>query len=144
MRISKKCEYGLAAVLYIASKPTGRRSVRDEIARHCGIPRKFLARILCGLKDAGILGAERGAHGGYFLKEEPNQLRLIDLLEALEGPLCISRCTTPAQGDCPKIWTCSARQAFEILQSRTRDWLDSIHLSDLLPGRRPIEIGAAK
>jgi Rrf2 family protein len=133
LRISKKGEYGLAAVLYIASKPVGRRSFRDEIAKHCDIPKNFLARILCRLKDAGILGAVRGANGGYFLREEPGRLTLMDLLEALEGPFCIYRCTTPVSGDCPKIWACSAREAFDNLQLRTRDWLQGIKLADLLP-----------
>lgn len=132
MRISKKGEYGLAAVLYIASKPIGRRSFRDEIAKHCGIPKNFLARILCRLKDAGILGAVRGANGGYFLREEPGKLTLMDLLEALEGPLCIYRCTTSVSGDCPKIWACSAREAFDNLQHKTREWLEGIKLADLL------------
>ena len=73
LRISKKGEYGLAALIYIASKPVGRRSFRDEIARHCGIPKNYLARILCRLKEAGILGAVRGANGGYFLKGSPGE-----------------------------------------------------------------------
>ncbi|MBI4161020.1 MAG: Rrf2 family transcriptional regulator [Acidobacteria bacterium] len=133
MRISKKGEYGLAAVLYIASKPPGRRILRDEIARHCGIPRNFLARILCHLRDAGILGAVRGANGGYFLREEPARLTLVDLLEALEGPLCFCRCSAPAPGDCPKAWTCSAREAFALIQNRTREWLEGIKVADLLP-----------
>lgn len=136
LRISKKGEYGLAALIYIASKPVGRRSFRDEIARHCGIPKNYLARILCRLKDAGILGAVRGANGGYFLKGSPGALALADLLEALEGPICFYRCSAPVPGECPKFWSCSARGALEMIQHSSREWLQGIKLSDLLPAQQ--------
>ena len=135
MRISRRGEYGLAAVMYIASKPSGIRSYRNEIANNCGIPKKYLARILCRLREAGILGAVRGANGGYFLRKEPKVLPLLDLVVALEGPVCFNSCTEPVSGDCSKLWTCKARKIFEALQVRSHEWLQGIMVGDLLPAK---------
>ena len=138
MRISKQGEYGLAAILYLASQPEGKLSFREEIAGRCGIPGNFLAQILGRLRRGGILGSRRGAHGGYFLRVEPQRLSLADVLEALEGKIDLLRSVEEPQAD-PD----SARQAligvrheaFRRLQERGRDLLRSIKIGELLSAK---------
>src|SRR5262245_46106413 len=91
MRISRRGEYGLAAIVYLASQPEGSLSLRDDIAERCGIPRSCLGQILARLRSRGILGSVRGKKGGYYLKTEPARLSLADVLEALEGPISLVR-----------------------------------------------------
>ena len=63
MRISRRGEYGLTAILYLASQPSGKLSLSEEIAGECGIPKNFLAQILARLRRKGILGSVRGKRG---------------------------------------------------------------------------------
>ncbi len=151
MKISKQGEYGLAAILYLASQPEGKLSLRDEIARRCGIPRNFLAHILSRLRRGGILGSRRGARGGYFLRVEPQRLSLADVLEALEGNIRLLRSIEEAPAESPSPGpevSVSAngegarqtlngvrREAFRRLQERGYELLHSIKIGELLPAK---------
>lgn len=149
MRISKQGEYGLAAILYLATQPAGKLSLRDEIARRCGIPRNFLAQILSRLRRGGILGSRRGARGGYFLQVEPQRLSLADVLEALEGKIRLLRSVeeTPVlvEGIDPGLgpgvesvretMISARREAFRRLQERGYELLRSIKIGELLSGK---------
>jgi Rrf2 family protein len=138
VRISKQGEYGLAAILYLASQPEGKLSLREEIAGTCGIPGNFLAQILARLRRGGILGSRRGAHGGYFLRVEPQRLSLADILEALEGKIDLLRSIEepPAYLDVSRQGTSGVRhEAFRRLQERGRELLRSIKIGELLPAK---------
>jgi len=138
MRISKQGEYGLAAILYLASQPEGKLSLRDEIARRCGIPNDFLAQILSRLRRGGILGSRRGARGGYFLRVEPQRLSLADVLEALEGKIRLLRSVEepPAEDErAPSTLSLIRREAFRRLQERGCELLRSIKISELFSAR---------
>lgn len=136
MRITKQSEYGLAAILYLATQPRGKLSLREEIARRCGIPGNFLARILSRLRRRGILGSRRGAHGGYFLNVEPQRLSLADVLEALEGKIGLIRSIEeyPLESAADKALT-PMQQAFARLQRRGSDLLRSIKIGELLSAK---------
>ena len=138
MRISKQGEYGLAAILYLASQPEGKLSLRDEIAGRCGIPGNFLAQILARLRRGGILGSRRGAHGGYFLRVEPQRLSLADILEALEGNIDLLRSfeNPPVDPDVIRQAHSGVRhEAFRRLRERGRELFRSIKIGELLPAK---------
>jgi Rrf2 family protein len=149
MKISKQGEYGLAAILYLASQPEGKLSLRDEIARRCGIPKNFLAQILARLRRGGILGSRRGARGGYFLRVEPQRLSLADVLEALEGKIRLLRSEEEPPAEPRAAEAAGApqgegalttlngirREAFRRLQERGYELLRSIKIGELLPAK---------
>ncbi|HZE89032.1 MAG TPA: Rrf2 family transcriptional regulator [Verrucomicrobiae bacterium] len=138
MRITKQSEYGLAAILYLASQPEGKLSFRGEIASRCEIPGIFLAQILSRLRQRGILGSRRGARGGYFLRVEPHRLTLADVLDALEGKSDLIRSIDGAAGDPAALRQSPAgirREAFRRLQERGRELLRSIKIGELLSGK---------
>jgi Rrf2 family protein len=143
LRISKQGEYGLAAILYLASQPEGKLSLRQEIAGRCGIPGNFLAQILARLRRGGILGSRRGARGGYFLRVEPQRLSLADVLEALEGKIDLLRSIEEASPDAPaadhevsrQTLNGVRREAFRRLQERGRELLRSIKIGELLSAK---------
>jgi Rrf2 family protein len=140
MRITRRGEYGLAAVLYLAAQPTGKLSLNQEIARRCGIPRTFLAQILARLRNQGILGSVRGQRGGYYLKAEPGRLSLADVLEALEGPITLIRAIEHEKEGSDFLNT-QVRDLFGKLQARGLALLKSMTIAEMLPtagtGREP-------
>jgi Rrf2 family protein len=95
MRLSKKTEYALRALIYAARYPEGTTFQIRDLAEKNGIPKKFLELILLELKNAGILESRRGVGGGYLLARRPETIRAGEIVEAFEGPVAADM---PARG----------------------------------------------
>lgn len=91
MEISLKADYALRAVLYIAQMVSPRPTI-TEIAEKEKIPREFLAKILLDLTDAGILKSFKGVKGGYQLARRPAQITMLEVIEAINGPVALNLC----------------------------------------------------
>jgi Rrf2 family protein len=87
VKISKKAEYALRALVAIAKRPTSRPVSIQELAEGDEIPLKFLEQILLALKNGGFLASKRGVGGGYRLAKAPDQVSLAEVLELIDGPL---------------------------------------------------------
>ncbi|MGE5189074.1 MAG: RrF2 family transcriptional regulator [Gemmatimonadota bacterium] len=86
MRLSKKTEYALRALIYAAGFPQGTTFQIKDLAGKNDIPKKFLELILLELKNAGILSSRRGVGGGYILARRPETIRASEIIRAIEGP----------------------------------------------------------
>ncbi|HEX9205850.1 MAG TPA: Rrf2 family transcriptional regulator [Candidatus Deferrimicrobiaceae bacterium] len=95
MRLSKKTEYALRALIYASRYPEGTTFQIRDLAEKNGIPKKFLELILLELKNAGILESRRGVGGGYLLARRPETIRAEEIVEAFEGPVAAD---APARG----------------------------------------------
>lgn len=82
---SKKCEYGLQAVLYMAAREPGCVCPSDEIADKLQIPKEFISKILQSLTESGIVDSKKGKSGGFLLAKHPSKIRLIDIVTAIDG-----------------------------------------------------------
>jgi Rrf2 family protein len=108
-----------------------------EIALDEDLPRAYLEQLVTSLRDAGLVTSTRGARGGYELGMAPSEIRMGDVLRALEGPIAPMICAT----DDPEHLGCarSARCTVNVLWVRVRDaisgTLDSMTLADLVPAR---------
>lgn len=95
MRLSKKTEYALRALVYSARFPQGTTFQIRDLAEKNGIPKKFLELILLDLKNAGILTSRRGVGGGYLLARRPDSIRAVEIIEVFEGPMTAVQGRTP-------------------------------------------------
>jgi Rrf2 family protein len=98
MRLSKKTEYALRALIYAARFPEGTTFQIRDLAEKNGIPKKFLELILLELKNAGILESRRGVGGGYLLARRPETIRAGEIVEAFEGPVAAAGPERGARG----------------------------------------------
>ncbi len=89
---SKKCEYGLQAVLYLAAKEQGCVCPADEIAEKLQIPKEFVSKILQSLTESGIVDSKKGKSGGFSLAKLPSKIRLIDIVAAIDGLDIFDKC----------------------------------------------------
>src|SRR5512147_1522255 len=87
LRISRKIDYGLRAMIYLASIPQESVVPFREIARQMDVPEDFLAKILKTLVDQGLVRSTRGPHGGYALARPPVASSFLGVTEAVEGPV---------------------------------------------------------
>ena len=84
MKISKKSEYALHALVFMARDPSQLYTIQ-KISSSAKIPNKFLEQILLMLRHGGLLTSRRGAGGGYLLAKDPKMIRLLDIVQIIEG-----------------------------------------------------------
>ncbi len=137
MRLSRRSEYGLRALIDLGiAQQTGRPQLRiAEIARHEGLPIKFLEQILVRLRDAGLLSARRGPGGGYSLARPMADIRMGDALRHLSGSLALLECVEVDEGrscTCPDRGHCGLRLLMDDVHRATADVLDRFTLADLV------------
>jgi Rrf2 family protein len=85
-RLSKKADYGLIALKHLAQHTDVSVSAR-EIAREYRIPAELLAKIMQRLARKGLVVSQQGTHGGYVLGRDPSRISIVDVIEALDGPI---------------------------------------------------------
>ena len=103
MQMNRQTDYAMRAVLYLATSPMAR--IR-EIAEAQFVPREYLAKILQKLSKAGIVNTHRGVDGGISLARAPDQISMLDVMEAIEGPITLNRCFIEP-GECPRESYCA-------------------------------------
>jgi Rrf2 family iron-sulfur cluster assembly transcriptional regulator len=89
---SKKCEYGLQGVLYLAAHLEEKVTPSEDISKALGIPKEFISKILQSLTESGIVESKKGKNGGFTLAKAPSKIRLIDVVAAIDGVDIFNNC----------------------------------------------------
>ena len=130
MQITRREEYGLKGLIFLAQQPQEKFSLVSEISKVQKIPEKFLAKIFQELSRAGLLRSYRGSKGGFSLRKRANEITLREVIEVLEGPVAINRCLLH-KGECDEESECSLREVWEEAQHHLLKVLDRTTLEDL-------------
>jgi Rrf2 family protein len=130
MRISTKGRYSLEALLYMVMLPQGAYSSTRAIAEDTGISDGYLEQLFIPLRKAGIIQGIRGPQGGYLPGRAPDQIRVGDILRAVEGPLEPVACV--ASEVCPAEQDCISHHTWAELYHEITGCVDSITLADLV------------
>ncbi len=89
---SKKCEYGLQAVLYLSTLDEGRMASAEEISRKLSIPKEFVSKILQSLTAKKLVKSRKGNSGGFYLGKPASKIKLIEIVEAIDGLALFNSC----------------------------------------------------
>ena len=119
MKLNQATDYAIRSVLHLSGLPFGQVVEAKLIAEEENIPTRFLLKIMRLLTQAGIVESYRGVNGGYALARQPSEITMLDVVEAIEGPIAINRCLI-APEYCSKNFTehCPVHEAlFELQQS---------------------------
>jgi Rrf2 family protein len=116
MQITRQADYAVRAVLFLAVKGDGAHASTAQIARAQSIPVHFLAKIISQLSQAGILRTTRGAHGGVALGRNPEEISVLEVVEAIDGPMAVNECVLHPER-CPQGYTCVMRPFWQEAQS---------------------------
>ncbi|MFZ5881699.1 MAG: RrF2 family transcriptional regulator [Chloroflexota bacterium] len=115
MQITRQADYAVRAVLYLARLGQEERAATSQVAQEQHIPPSFLAKIISQLSIAGLLHTSRGARGGVTLARDPKDISLLEVVEAIDGPIMLNECvgdtgTCSFDQDCPlrPVW-CDAQ-----------------------------------
>jgi Rrf2 family protein len=129
LRFTKRADYGLMAIHYIAiHDDRGAVSVK-RIAEEFAIPQQLLAKILQRLAKQRLIVSQNGPKGGYVLTRRASEISIGQVIRALEGPISIVSCLEDS--DCPQMERCSLRRPITKLQAAITQMLDSMSLAEL-------------
>ena len=111
MQITRQADYATRAILYLARHQNGKRVATSQVAKEQKIPSSFLAKIISQLSIAGLLNTARGAQGGISLARNPEQITLLQVIEAIDGPIQLNVCVgredvSASEENCPiqSVW----------------------------------------
>ncbi|MEO6351208.1 MAG: Rrf2 family transcriptional regulator [Candidatus Limnocylindrales bacterium] len=134
VHFSTRGEYGVRMMVELARHHGSGPISLTEMADHEALPRPYLEQLVVSLREAGLVHSTRGARGGYQLTKEPNEIRMGEVLRALEGPLapmvCASEDATHAQ-ICGRSGFCNVNHLWLTVRNAISTALDSITLADL-------------
>jgi len=130
MQLSRRGDYGVRVILDLAGQPTGTSSPAHEIARRQQIPNAFLGKIISQLAVAGLVDTRRGARGGVMLSRRPDEITLLEVVEALEGTIVLNRCLLHP-GACPMDNTCPVHDAWAEAQQALKRVLGATTFAEL-------------
>ena len=130
LRITRETDYGI--VLMTAMVQAAERAHSAAVlARECHLPPPMASKILKTLAQAGLLMSQRGAHGGYVLARAPEAISVADVIEALEGPIAITECSTDDPASCVYKTHCNVNDHWNRINQVIRNALDSISLQEM-------------
>ena len=113
--LSKKADYGLIALKHLARHAEESVSAR-EIAKEYRIPGELLAKIMQRLARKGLVVSQQGTHGGYILGRDPSRISIVDVIEALDGPIGITPCERGSS--CEQMEKCSVKDPLMAVRAK--------------------------
>lgn len=125
MQITRQADYAVRAVMYLAQLGPDEKASTRQIAEEKDIPLSFLAKIIAQLSVAGLLQTMRGARGGVTLARTPQEISLLEVVEAIDGPILLNECVNDSyqcsQHGCPMrpIWQEAQEGLIERMRSTT-------------------------
>lgn len=130
MRLSKKADYGLIALRYLAGNTCTGTASAKEIADAYGLPLPLLAKLLQKLTRTGFLRSLPGTNGGYKLARDPRRISALEVIRAIDGPVLLTACFTE-HGECSQSERCPVREPLRKVHEAIIDLLSHISISDM-------------
>ena len=135
MRVSKKSQYGLRAMVYLASVFGKKNNIRSlkEISQKENISFDYLEKIISQLEKKGLVRSKRGIQGGYSLKRSPEKISVGEIINTLESTMLPVKCLAKEKRyNCPRKKICRTVNVWKKVQKVLNSTLNSITLADLL------------
>ncbi len=130
MEITRQADYAVRAMTYLAELPLEKRVATATISRVEGIPLPFLTKVISRLATAGLVVTSRGMGGGVSLARPPEEITLLQVIEAVDGPILLNHCLLRSDS-CDREPYCAAHDVWAEIQGRLVQELDTVTMDDL-------------
>lgn len=140
--ITRQADYAVRSVLDLALRQPDQAAFSRDIAERQDIPPSFLAKILTRLAAQGIVQTQRGVNGGVRLARSAHEITLLQVVEAIDGPLSLNLCTR-GPGLCPREMDCVVHPLWELIGAEMRQRLHGItfgRLAETAEGGLPLTL----
>jgi Rrf2 family transcriptional regulator, iron-sulfur cluster assembly transcription factor len=131
MQITRAGEYGVLGLMALAKRAHGSVVMIDEVSREEDIPKSFLAKIFQNLARAGLVHSVRGTGGGFALAKSTTEISVLDIIEAIEGPIALQRCLEE-KPECNHLPGCALCGLFSEAQDRLKETFAQTSLAELV------------
>ena len=131
LRLSKKADYALMAMKHLALNGDRGSSSAREIASLYDIPIELLAKVLQKLVRGGLLASHQGTRGGYQLARVPTLISVADVIQAIDGPVAVTACSSSDDGACEQYAKCNVRDPLWRVRSRILAALGECTIAEL-------------
>ena len=135
MIFSNATEYAIRGLSELAARNISGPIMLDDLVVGTGLPRDFVAKIFQKLVRAGILRSAKGRGGGFALAKAQHEVRLIDIVEAIEGPQLLDECVVGLE-KCNDQMPCAQHDLYKPIRQRLKDYLITTTLADLASSLR--------
>ena len=139
LMLSKKADYGLMALLHLASQGCGQSASAKEIADAHELPLPLLAKVLQKLTKEGFLEAAHGTNGGYRLARDAGRISALAVIRAIDGPVFLTSCSSTNTG-CHNTPRCTARRPLEKIREDILRLLEETTILEMSASNRPKEV----
>jgi Rrf2 family protein len=141
LRLSKKADYALIAMKHLALRndrgAAASSSSAREIAELYDIPIELMAKVLQRLVRRGLLASQQGTRGGYQLARTPTQISVADVIQAIDGPVTVTACSTE-EGTCDQFAKCNVRDPLWRVRERILTALGECTIAELASDAPPV------
>lgn len=131
MELTRKGEYAIRGIVYLAGKPLDKVCLLSDIAAAVDVPPTFLAKIFQQFSKIGLVKSFRGTGGGFMLGRPPEKITLLEVVEAVEGPIVPNRCVAKIP-DCERSNSCNVHPVWKRVQDEVRGALEAVTLKELV------------
>ncbi len=131
LRLSKKADYALMAMKHLALRGDQGSSSAREIAGLYDIPIELLAKVLQRLVQRGLLASQQGTRGGYQLARRPAMVSVADVIQAIDGPVAVTACSSSDDGSCEQFAKCNVRDPLWKVRERILAALGECTIAEL-------------
>ncbi len=134
MKLTRASSYALHAVAHLAAqKPQDKPVASHHTAQACGLPKRFLLKVLKSLVSARVLVSLKGPNGGYRLARSPSDISLLEILEAVDGPI---RGQVPFTAEYNGALNTRLEQICKHSADQVRKHLEKVKVADLVAGKK--------
>lgn len=137
MQLTRQADYALRAIIYLTLNPQARI---QEIAQAQYVPKEYLAKIIQKLARAEIVTTHRGVGGGIALSRTPEDITMLEVIEAIEGPVALNRCII-RPGECPRESYCGAHMELENIGKSLAKMLANVNFAQLALNEASLSAG---
>lgn len=129
--LSTTSEYALRALAELARLSRGKVMLGRDLAKQTGIPPKYLCKVMLSLRNAGLVTATRGTHGGYTLQRPADAIHLADIVQVFDGPTTQPHCLLRGGHKCADNDCCTAHEYWKKVRHTYMDFLEHTTLIDI-------------
>jgi len=140
LRLSKLADYGTQVMAYMAVNPSVHSA--SDVSSGVGIALPTVSKILKMLVRKELLDSVMGAKGGYKLARHPSQISIAEIVDAMDGPISITECSTST---CERESTCSTRSKWQGINHIIQDALEKVNLAEMIaPKHQVVDVSAIR
>ena len=136
IRLTNLADYAVV-VMTAAAKAHDPRLSAGSVAAETGLPAPTVAKLMGSLGKAGLLASSRGVAGGFRLARDAGDITLVDIVEAIDGPIALTACAHDVPSDCAIIGACAVKPHLGIVSRTVRDALQAVTLAQLAGAPAP-------